>query len=84
MGLCPCREGCDLLVPDMYPFDLAMATKRIREPVEAIADDAEDSFDSSRDEDFRELIRHCSGHAFRPFVGAPRMGPISDRKTAGL
>jgi hypothetical protein len=50
----------------MDPFDLALATNRIRQPVQAIPDNAVNPFDSSRDEDFRELVRDRVGHAFSP------------------
>jgi len=35
-----------LFVPDMDPFDLAMATHRVGQPVQAIPDDPIDSLDS--------------------------------------
>src|SRR5690242_4689220 len=36
VGLRPGGEGRDLLVPDMDPFDLALAAQRIGQPVEAV------------------------------------------------
>jgi hypothetical protein len=50
------RERRSLLVADMYPFDLALAAKRVRHSVEAITDDAVNPLDTSCDEDFDELI----------------------------
>jgi hypothetical protein len=34
------RESRDLLVPHLHPFDLALATDRTGQPVQAVADDA--------------------------------------------
>jgi len=51
-----CREGCNLLVPDTDTFDLALAAKRVGEPVQAIPNNAINPFDASRREDFCELI----------------------------
>jgi hypothetical protein len=63
-------------VPDMDPLDLALAAKRVRQPVETIADNAIDSLGARRDEDSRELSCHCSGHAFpRTEVVVNDMGP---------
>ena len=63
MGVRTRREGGDFLVPDMDPFDLALTTNRVRQPVKAVAYDAVDPIDSRRDEDFRKLLRYCFGHA---------------------
>jgi hypothetical protein len=56
------RKGRHFLVPDMNPFDLALTAKRIRQTIEAIADDAIDTLDAGRCEHFRKLIRDCSYH----------------------
>src|SRR6202167_6823358 len=40
-------KGRDLLVPDMNPFDLSLATQRVCQTIEAIADDATDALDGS-------------------------------------
>ena len=53
-------KGRDLLVPDMNPFDLSLATKRVCQTIEAIADDAIDTLDAGRCEHFRKLICDCS------------------------
>jgi hypothetical protein len=58
------REGRDFLMPDMDPFDLALATDHIGQAVEAVPDDAVNPFDSGCYERFRELFRHCSRHGF--------------------
>src|SRR5258707_10592614 len=44
------RESCDLLVPHMHPFDLALAPDRIGQPVQAVADDAIDPLDTGGSE----------------------------------
>ncbi len=62
------RECGHFFVPDMDPFDLALATHRVGDPVQAISDDAVDSFDSRRSEGFSELIRN------RPHMTAPLYG----------
>ena len=41
MRLGACREGGDLLVADVNPFDLSFAADRIGDAVETVADDAE-------------------------------------------
>jgi hypothetical protein len=55
-------KGGDFLVPDMDPFDLALPTKRVRQTIEAIADDAIDALDAGHCEHFRKLICDCSDH----------------------
>src|SRR5580704_19577374 len=55
-------KGRDLLVPDMNPFDLSLATKRVCQTIEAIADKAIDALDAGRCEHFRKLICDCSCH----------------------
>src|SRR5580658_8674301 len=62
MRLRTCCKGRDLLVPDMNPFDLSLATKRVCQTIEAIADDAIDALDAGRCEHFRKLICDCSYH----------------------
>src|ERR1700732_2343805 len=62
MRLRTCCKGRDLLVPDMNPFDLSLATKRVCQTVEAITDDAIDALDAGRCEHFRKLICDCSYH----------------------
>src|ERR1700683_2008112 len=53
-------KGRDLLVPYMNPFDLSLATKRVSQTIEAIADDTIDALDAGRCEHFRKLICDCS------------------------
>src|SRR5271167_16416 len=55
-------KGRVLLVPDMNPFDLSLATKRVCQTIEAIADDAIDALDAGRCEHFHKLICDCSYH----------------------
>src|SRR3981189_1033602 len=62
MGLGTCREGRDLLVPDVHPFDLALAAQRVGEPVQAIADDAVNSLHAGRGEYLHKLICYASCH----------------------
>jgi hypothetical protein len=63
------RESHDLLVPDMDPFDLALAAQRVGQPVQAVADNAINPLDAVRDEDFRKLVRDGFGH----LLCAPRL-----------
>src|SRR5258708_4022009 len=51
------REGRDLLVTDVKPFDLSLTADRIGQPVQAIADDSVDPFHTRCDEGLRELVR---------------------------
>jgi hypothetical protein len=63
-------------MPDLAPLDLALAAKRVRQPVETIADNAIDSLGARRDEDSRKLSCHSSGHAFpRTEAVVNDMGP---------
>jgi hypothetical protein len=55
-------KGCNLLVPDRNPFDSFLTTKRVRQTIEAIADDAIDALDACRREHFGKLICDCSYH----------------------
>ena len=67
------REGRDLLVPDMDPFDLALSADRVGEAVEAVADDAVDPLDAGRGEGLRELISDRFCHDWRlPLKGRIR------------
>jgi hypothetical protein len=66
------RKGGDLLVPDMDPFDLALASDRVGQPVEAVANDAVDPLDTGRCEDFRELIGDGFCHSCAPYLQADR------------
>jgi hypothetical protein len=43
-------------VPDVHPFYFALATKRIGQPVQEVADKAVNAFDSRCREGFRKLI----------------------------
>jgi hypothetical protein len=62
MRLGTCREGRDLLMPDMNPFDLALATKRVGQPIQAIAHNAINPLDASRDKYVRKLVGYGSCH----------------------
>jgi hypothetical protein len=56
------RESRHLLVPDMHPFDLALAAERVGQPIEAVTDDTIDPLDTCCGEDFRELISYRFCH----------------------
>ena len=60
------REGRDLLVPDMDPFDLTLAAKRVGQPVQAVANNAINPLDTRCGENLRELIRNGFGHVCAP------------------
>ena len=71
------REGGDLLVPDMDPLDLPLAAYRIRQAVQAVADDAVNPFDACGGEGLSELLCNCVCHcrfsqprAFPPRIAA--------------
>ena len=49
-------KGGDLLVPHMQPLDLSLTADSIREPVEAVANDAVDALDAGGGESFDELV----------------------------
>jgi hypothetical protein len=66
MGLGAGCEGGDFLMPDMNPFDLALAAQRVGEPVEAVADDAVDSFDAGGDKLVRDRSCRALSLSFRP------------------
>ena len=72
MGLATGGERRDLLVPDVNPFDLALASQRVGQPVEAVADDAVNAFDSRRHENIGKLIRDPLCHHSSPFPRAQR------------
>ena len=52
------REGGDLFVPDVNPFDRALAADCIGDTVETVADDAEYALDTGRRQGLDELIRY--------------------------
>src|SRR5258708_33551819 len=56
------RESCDLLVPHMYPLDLALTADRIGQPVQAVADNAIDPFHAGGGKGFCKLVSNCFGH----------------------
>ena len=71
------REGSDLLVPDMDPFDLPLAAYRIRQTVQAVTDNSIDAVHAGGGEGFGELISNCVCHcrfsqprAFPPRIAA--------------
>src|SRR5882757_2660282 len=67
VGLAPGCEGRRLLVTNMHPLDLAVAAKRIGQPVQAIADDAVNPLDAGGFKSFSELI--CDGlHNLAPLL----------------
>ena len=60
-------ERCHLLMPDMNPFDLALAAQRVGQPVETVADDAVNPFDSCGGENLGKLISNRFRHSYVPF-----------------
>ena len=56
------RKGGGLLVPDMDPFDLALASQRVGQPIETVADDAIDPTDTRDRKNVSKLIRYGLGH----------------------
>ena len=85
------REGRDFLVPDMHPFDLALAANRVGQPIQAVADDAVDPLDTCCGEDFRELISYRFCHDWAPSIRRRqethhkvrtngKLGPVNFRK----
>ena len=66
------REGGDLLVPDMDPLDLPLAAYRVRQAVQAVADDAVNPFDACGGEGLSELLCNCVCHGGSPNRGHSR------------
>ena len=56
------RECGDLLVPYVEPLDLAMAADGIRQPIEAVADDAINALDPRGSQRFHELLSNDPRH----------------------
>jgi hypothetical protein len=52
------RERAGLLVSHVNPFDLALASKRVRDAVEAVPDDAIYALHACGDQRVGELIRY--------------------------
>ena len=68
------REGRDLLVPDMDPLDLALAADGIRQPVQAVADEAVDAFHAGSGQDLDELFGQRLRHEAPPPMRIVRRG----------
>src|ERR1700722_12046720 len=75
MRLGACREGGNFFVPDMDPFDLALPAERIRQTVQAVADNAIDPLDACCGQSFRELISDGC-HDFAPSSAADATAPM--------
>jgi hypothetical protein len=58
------REGRDLFVPDVDPLDLTLSSQSVGQAIEAVADDAIDSFDAGSGQCFYELVGYCFCHFF--------------------
>jgi hypothetical protein len=58
LRLCAGRESRNLFMADMDPFDLALAPDRVGDAVEAIANDAIDTFHADRCQGLGELVCH--------------------------
>src|SRR5271170_6004655 len=62
----------------MDPLDPPLTTDRIGDPVDAIANDAEDALDTGHCEDLSELICYCThnpGYPFRSLRTRSTMAP---------
>src|ERR1700733_7981577 len=57
VGLGAGGEGTDFLVPDMDPFDLALPAQRVRQSVQAVANDAIDALDARRGQNLYVRLR---------------------------
>ena len=57
-----CRESGDLLVPDMQPFDAAVAANGIGNAIEAVADKTVNPLDAGSGQYFDKLICNGLGH----------------------
>jgi hypothetical protein len=55
-------EGGDFFVPDVHPFDIALATNGVCQTIEAVADNAVYALYPRRDEELDKLICDCSWH----------------------
>src|SRR6202030_1218538 len=66
----PRREGGHFLVPNMDPFDLALAPQRVGQPVQAVAHDTIDTLYAGGGENLRELVGYGSGHVIVPLHAA--------------
>jgi hypothetical protein len=77
MRLATSGESRDLLVPNMDPLDLALAAKRVRQPVETVADNAINSLNTSCGEDFRKLI----GHRVHGVLGSSTTSTVLSART---
>src|SRR5260370_6915690 len=56
------RESRALLVPHMHPFYLALASDRVGQPIQAVADDAIYPLHAGGSEGFCKLISNGFGH----------------------
>src|SRR5216684_2694746 len=56
------RESRDFLVPYMHPFYLALATDRIGQSIQAVADDAIYPLHTGYSEGLCKLVSNCFGH----------------------
>ena len=67
MRLGTSREGCDLLMANMDPLDLASPADRVRQTVETVSDYAVDSLDACRFQRGHEEIGYVvDGHDLFP------------------
>jgi hypothetical protein len=63
----------------MDPLDLALAAKRVRQPIETIADNAINPLNTSCGEDFRKLI----GHRVHGVLGSSTTSAVLSGSNAG-
>src|SRR5262245_4702553 len=76
MGLTAGGESCGLFVPDMNPFELALAAQRVGQPIKAIADDAVNPFDPGRDKHVRKLVCYFLCHRAFSSAGSAASGRL--------
>src|ERR1700683_228895 len=74
-------EGRYLLVADVDPFDGSLATHRVRDPIERIANYSVDSLDPCSGQGLYQNFRYCR-HKLTPFPSV-RLRP-TDARSKGL
>jgi hypothetical protein len=79
MGVGASREGGDLLVADMQPFDALVSAKCVGESVETVADDAVNALDAC----LNHLVGDALSHPCNPWIderGSPTINEIGRRR----
>jgi hypothetical protein len=70
-------ESRRLFMPHMDPFNLALAPKRVGQPVQTIADNAIDTLDACRGKCLRELVSDGFDHITFPWPGVKHPALVS-------